>query len=137
MSYTYRQTEPELWTVGSYTPSGKFDPESDHGSWQAAAERVAFLNGGVPTPPQTPDPAPSVEIHPATAQLLCHFDYAHLPARLRLVSRPFGDLARLMASSYTGPEITVCLRKLLEAKDCAVRAALGPMSTEQASAVTR
>jgi len=43
--YVYIQSEPGLWSVGFYTPSGKFFPESDHESKEAAAERVAYLNG--------------------------------------------------------------------------------------------
>ena len=44
--YVYLQSEPSLWTVGFYTPDGKWQPESDHTSQEAAANRVAFLNGG-------------------------------------------------------------------------------------------
>lgn len=63
-------------------------------------------------------------MHPATEQLLQYFAWTHLPPRLQSVSRPFADLAHEMANKLEGPEATVCLRKLLEAKDCAVRAAL-------------
>lgn len=57
--------------------------------------------------------------------LLQFFEYEHLPASLQEVSKPFGDLARLMASTLpVNPESTTALRKLLEAKDCAVRALL-------------
>jgi len=53
------------------------------------------------------------------------FVFAHLPAELREVSRPFGELAdRIVATLPRNPERTVALRKLLEAKDAAVRAAL-------------
>jgi hypothetical protein len=44
--YAYIQTEPNLWTVGHYTPSGKFISESDHKSTDDAAARVHWLNGG-------------------------------------------------------------------------------------------
>jgi hypothetical protein len=64
-------------------------------------------------------------MHPATEAILKYFAYDHLPERLQAVSRPFGILAYEMAERYEGPEVTTCLRKLLEAKDCAVRAALG------------
>lgn len=60
--------------------------------------------------------------HPATQQLLDFFAYSHLPADLREISAPFSDLAHQVADTLTGPEATVALRKLLEAKDCAVRA---------------
>lgn len=63
-------------------------------------------------------------MHPATAAILRYFEYEHLPERLQDVSQPFHGLAHLVALSLDGPEATVCLRKLLEAKDCAVRAAL-------------
>lgn len=43
--YVYKQSEEELWTVGFYDPSGKWHPESDHGSPGDAAARVAWLNG--------------------------------------------------------------------------------------------
>jgi len=43
--YVYLQSEPGLWTVGFYTPDGKWEPESDHESVAAAADRVHWLNG--------------------------------------------------------------------------------------------
>ncbi len=46
----YKQTEPKLWTVGSCSLDGSFDPESDHGSPDEAAARVRYLNGGSPEP---------------------------------------------------------------------------------------
>lgn len=53
------------------------------------------------------------------------FAYEHLPAHLQEHSKPFGDLAaHLVATLPRNPERTVALRKLLEAKDCAVRARL-------------
>ncbi len=62
--------------------------------------------------------------HPAVIHILSFFAYAHLPAFLQEVSRPFGELAHNLAGSLDGPELTVALRKLLESKDAAVRAAL-------------
>ncbi|WP_043159354.1 hypothetical protein [Bradyrhizobium sp. Ai1a-2] len=57
--------------------------------------------------------------------LLQFFAYEHLPPHLQAVSAPFGDLAREMARSLpTNPESATAMRKLLEAKDCAVRAVL-------------
>jgi len=63
-------------------------------------------------------------MHPNVAHLLRFFRYQHLPPRLQEISRQFHDLAVGLAQTLQGPELTVCLRKLLEAKDCAVRAAL-------------
>ena len=55
------------------------------------------------------------------------FAYSHLPEKLQLISKPFGDLATFVVTTIdSGPERTVALRKLLEAKDAAVRAALNP-----------
>lgn len=57
--------------------------------------------------------------------LLQFFSYAHLPDKYQVISKPFGDLAQsLVATLPRNPERTVALRKLLEAKDCAVRAAV-------------
>lgn len=53
------------------------------------------------------------------------FAYEHLPEHLAAVSKPFGVLARDITKRLPrSAERTVALRKLLESKDCAVRAAL-------------
>lgn len=65
------------------------------------------------------------ERHPGITSLLCFFEYDHLLEHLQEVSRPLGELANQMADNLPeGPELTAGLRKLLEAKDCFVRAAL-------------
>lgn len=75
------------------------------------------------------------DIHPAPAEftseeigqdhILRFFHWNHLPERLRAASQPFASLARhLLDTTPRNPERTVALRKLLEAKDAAVRAAL-------------
>jgi len=54
-----------------------------------------------------------------------YFDFAHLPPHLQAVSKPIGELAQqLEADLPDGPEKSAGMRKLLEAKDCFVRAAL-------------
>lgn len=63
-------------------------------------------------------------MHPSIEQILIHFRADHLPAELASVSRPFCELARSLAGALEGPELTVALRKLLESKDAAVRAAV-------------
>lgn len=56
-------------------------------------------------------------------KLLRHFAYAHLPPLLQMISMPFGQTADQMISLLPeNEERTAMLRKLLEAKDCAVRA---------------
>lgn len=64
--------------------------------------------------------------HPGVTALLRYFEYGHLPPHLQAVSQPCHMLAHAMADELDdSPELTVGLRKLLEAKDCFVRAALG------------
>jgi hypothetical protein len=61
----------------------------------------------------------------AIEPMLQFFSYDHLPPHLQTVSKAFGELAAEIAETLPrNPERTVALRKLLEAKDCAVRAVL-------------
>lgn len=65
------------------------------------------------TPPKQPD------------RMMQFFGYSHLPPHLQAVSKPFGDLAQQIVDTLpSNAERTAGLRKLLEAKDCAVRALL-------------
>lgn len=58
-------------------------------------------------------------------RLMQFFKYDHLPAHLQAISKPFADLAEHIDLSLpANPERAVALRKLLEAKDCAVRAVI-------------
>jgi len=60
---------------------------------------------------------------PEQEYLMQFFGYAHLPENLQEVSKPFHLLAEVIVAEVPrNPERTVALRKLLEAKDCAVRA---------------
>ena len=64
-------------------------------------------------------------MHPATAHIMQFFTYAHLPPHLAAVSEPFSRLAEKMAADLPdNAEKTAGLRKLLESKDCMVRALL-------------
>lgn len=57
--------------------------------------------------------------------IMRHFRHAHLPDALAAVASPFCRLAHHVVSTLPrNAERTVALRKLLEAKDAAVRAAL-------------
>lgn len=64
--------------------------------------------------------------HPATVNILKYFSYQHLPAgRPREASELCHDMANVMAQRIPeSAELTAGLRKLLEAKDCFVRASL-------------
>ncbi|QZE56223.1 hypothetical protein pEaSNUABM40_00026 [Erwinia phage pEa_SNUABM_40] len=56
-------------------------------------------------------------------KIMQFFAYAHLPPHLQKVSKPFALLAQEMDQYLPdGAEKAAGLRKLLEAKDCAVRA---------------
>jgi len=60
-----------------------------------------------------------------TDHIMQYFTYKHLPPHLRIVSEPFCLLAeRVVETVPRNPERAASLRKLMEAKDCAVRAAL-------------
>jgi hypothetical protein len=69
-------------------------------------------------------------MNPASERLLIHFTYGHLPEPLRAVSKACADLAIAMADGLdsddpiAGAEVTTGLRRVLEAKDCFVRAKL-------------
>lgn len=76
--------------------------------------------------PDTESPIPLNEVALPREHILQFFAYAHLPPHLRAVSQPFCDLAHALvmgsAALPRNPERTAALRKLLEAKDAAVRA---------------
>jgi hypothetical protein len=66
-------------------------------------------------------------LNPAVAQLLRFFEFHHLPPELQAVSIKFNELANWLATNSDFDdtlELVVGLRKLLEAKDCCVRARL-------------
>lgn len=69
---------------------------------------------------------------PEHDQIMQFFAYDHLPPALQKVSAAFCELAKAITHPETGlprnPERTVALRKLLEAKDAAVRAHLAKVS---------
>jgi len=75
------------------------------------------------------EPQPGFVYDPAIL-MARYFDYAHLPEHLQPVSKACGDLFVAMIDALPpGAEKTTGMRKLLEAKDCFVRAAL-PQTSE-------
>ena len=70
--------------------------------------------------------------------LLAYFSYTHLPSHLQKISKPFSDTANLVVDNYVEQmkaaqaddlnmaELVTGLHKLLEAKDCMVRAHIKP-----------
>jgi ATP-dependent Clp protease ATP-binding subunit ClpA len=99
-------------------------------------DAVNFLSHGIAKRPgptesgstfveERPDPTESRPTFVEEEPLLQFFADEHLPEHLREHSKPFGDLARRLVETLpSNPERTMALRKLLEAKDCAVRAKL-------------
>lgn len=73
--------------------------------------------------------------HSSVQQVVKYFAFAHLPARLQDVSGPFAYLAQTMLTFLPdSPELTVGLRKLIEAKDCAVRAMVDEVEADSSRA---
>lgn len=63
--------------------------------------------------------------HPGTTEIARWFDSEHLPADLQVIAGSCEDLAGTMITLIPDhPELTTGLRKLLEAKDCFVRATI-------------
>ena len=46
MSWVYKCSERELYTVGFYDPTGQWHADSDHNSREEAQRQVNYLNGG-------------------------------------------------------------------------------------------
>jgi hypothetical protein len=71
------------------------------------------------------DPADYETRHPGTVALLRWFEFDHLTGKPRAASKVCHNLAHEQVQLLPdGPELTAGLRKLLEAKDCFVRAAV-------------
>ena len=82
----------------------------------AAPRRPAARRGDRPVAP----PAPR---HEATRQILRYFAFTEESAERQAITRPCWELATAMVDALPdGQELTTGLRKLLEAKDCFVRA---------------
>jgi hypothetical protein len=69
--------------------------------------------------------------------IMQYFEFAHLPIGLQAISAPFGNLAQMIVDKLPrSAERSVALRKLLEAKDAAVRANL-PLKLSPAGVETK
>lgn len=73
------------------------------------------------------------KLHPSICEKLRWFEYGHLPAHLAEVSQKFEQLAHELVGplALAGPQTTIALQKLIEAKDAAVRAAIVRHELEQ------
>ena len=100
---------------------------------------VVYEDGYASISPQAAFETGYTEVEPVAAntvaanrgeRMLKFFAFGHLRPDLQRISQPFFDLAHLLALTVpAGPERTVALRKLLEAKDAAVRAVAIPEGT--------
>lgn len=66
--------------------------------------------------------------HPSVEAVTQYFTFEHLPSHLRPVSQACAELVTKILNEIPedSPELTMGIRKILEAKDCLVRAALKP-----------
>lgn len=99
-------------------------------SWWVPESRIGDLDqlpdDPTPSPPPDPGPEPAPD-PPQSERMLFWFTYGHLPDHLQEVSAAFAAIAdHVVHVIEPGPERTVSLRKLLEAKDAAVRACVRP-----------
>ena len=108
---------------------------SNPGAMPMGGDRLSYTPPAAPNPNFVTTNPGAAAIHPspdefteaelAADPILRFFHYKHLPPVLREVSAPFCEQARGMIDKLPrNAERTVALRKLLEAKDCAVRASL-------------
>jgi hypothetical protein len=68
------------------------------------------------------------------SDILQFFSHVHLPPHLQAAAKPFGELAEQIVKDIPGnAEREVALRKLLEAKDAAVRAVIATIGQPNAA----
>lgn len=109
--------DPVTRTPLASSPTVRVDP---------ASERTVYVHSGMDLFVHEVQAAEAAPLERAASAIMKHFAYEHLPAHLQEVSRPIGVLARQMDEALPdGPEKSAGLRKLLEAKDCLVRAKIG------------
>lgn len=85
------------------------EPTPDEGTYEPTSQDVSVWD----------------DRHPSVAHFQPLFAFDHLPEHLQAISKPCAELAAQMVIAVPdGPELTVGLRKLLEAKDAFVRQAV-------------
>ena len=77
----------------------------------------------------------SENFHQSTTDVLQYSQFSHLPEPLRTMSAKFAELSVYVARNCEGPEAAASLRKILEAKDCAVRSQLSGSPEERVDAL--
>lgn len=95
------------------------DPGETDGAWSPVRVTVISVRM-TEAPTQTPPAAPA-----APEPIMQFFAYGHLPPDMQAISRMFASVAESVVSTLPrNAERSVALRKLLEAKDAAVRASI-------------
>lgn len=84
--------------------------------------------------PLLPDDIARSLLHPSVAHFIPLFAFEDLPTHKQPVARRFAELAAFVMLHCAGQEAGAGLRKLLEARDCALRASLYPASVDGGSA---
>jgi hypothetical protein len=109
--------------VASQLPERKLDPNdmTDINNARRIAGQMKEGATGQNTP-ETPAPEPDDDDEREKVFVNKVFAYAHLPEKLRVVSEPFGILAKQIVDTLpANKERTKALDNLLAAKDAAVR----------------
>lgn len=107
----------ELAVAATETTTTMTDPNTKTPEPEAPFDTEAPTQRTEIVPPAEPEP------HPHDEPMLQFFVYKHLREELQQVSAPFAHVAHIIVTELPrNPERTAALRKLLESKDCAVRA---------------
>lgn len=105
-----------------------------HRGWELPADEngddagylIEYVDGGyISWSPKDVFDRAYTSVDDAQEGIMQYFAYEHLPPHLQEVSRPLGQIAQIMANLPDNAEKSAGMRKLLEAKDCFVRAKLG------------
>lgn len=117
-------SDPDLWRLDQDPSLRGLALAWDDDGIRVVEARTSDRTVGMTNPADAPMLAPSSPT-PPVEPIMQFFAFEHLPEHLKEVSRPFGALAdQLVGTLPRNAERTVALRKLLESKDAAVRAAL-------------
>jgi hypothetical protein len=106
-----------IYTSKSFPDSG--------GRYKEISSTINHLTGKVESETKQYLESLAEPVDYAVSPIMQYFTFAHLPEHLQKVSKPIGELAtRMDILLPNGAEKSAGLRKLLEAKDCLVRASL-------------
>lgn len=136
MAWTYIQSEPGLYTVGSYNGE-EGDPrawqsDSDHHSKAEAAERAAYLNGAAPA--HKPEPMQAPASAPATTAAIELIGPSGVPITLHVGIHD--DTAAIIGTLERADKIAAHFLARGWSHPTAAQAEAGPSAAELASGPT-